>query len=370
VSITQALPADGDPPNASTYAQAYKVAADFIDWGMKPQAKSGDYTAPGHIIAYRTAGGHKRFRVDHLGLPSGWLVSWIEDWARGVGLTQGGGPRDINGRMVDYDSAFALAAQLTVAGGNLNLMAAETTWNATAQAKAGFAGAALVLAGAALDDALSAGPWLLKAVFTSGTSIVGFADPSGAVMPNNRFLYLIPGDTLNDYGMIYRNGACRFDESLSFALQWTTKLEATNMGTKLATHQGFCTPNDFPNQYVGTAADYAVFYLGASGNWFAGTRGSAGTPTTTDTAVAPTTSVTRMRIEFYGATVADNTTRTVKFYINGALVATHTTNLPAATALASAHFSCVNYQGGAHALTLPVAVGPVAFAQNLFGSDV
>lgn len=363
------IPIATEGRTVSSIDQAFKALANQISWLKKVKAKASAWA--GLIWATRTSLGHRRAGFDHLGLPGGQIVNWIEDWSGGVGLTGNGGPVDIKGVTVDFNNAYSLATYLSVAGGNLNLAAAETTWNATTQAKIGFAGAALVSAGPLITAAAAGGKWLLKSVFTSGTGIVSFGDPSAAVTPSHRFLYIIPGDTLNDYGYIYQRGACQYSDALSFAIQFPVKLESATMGTKCGVHLGWCTPGNLPNQLgPGTAADYAVFYLAATGNWFAATRGSAGTPTTTDTGVAPSTTETRFRIEFHGATVADNTTRAVRFYINGTLVATHTTNLPVSTALAAAHFSCINYQGGAHSLAVPVAVGPTAFAQNLFGSDV
>jgi hypothetical protein len=68
-SILVRLPADGDPTNASTFEQLGKVFADYLDFFLKPRAKSTVWQLA--IQAWRTALGHRRFAVDHLGFPAG-----------------------------------------------------------------------------------------------------------------------------------------------------------------------------------------------------------------------------------------------------------------------------------------------------------
>jgi hypothetical protein len=71
--------------------------------------------------------------------------------------------------------------------------------------------------------------------------------------------------------------------------------------------------------------------LSTDTNWQAVTT-AASTATVTDTGVAPTTNVYQMlRIEYYGTNTARG--QVVKFFIDGSLVATNTTNIPTSTSL-------------------------------------
>jgi hypothetical protein len=79
VSPKVSLPADADPGNASTFAQGYKVLADFVAWLMNPKAKSTEYDEP--ISVWRNARGHDGFIVDHMGFPMGRSVELAENWA-------------------------------------------------------------------------------------------------------------------------------------------------------------------------------------------------------------------------------------------------------------------------------------------------
>ena len=84
-TITVNLPVDADPPNGSSFEQAFKVLADFTRWLLIPTAKIGDFV--GHIMAWRNATGHKRFRVDHLGFPGGPIVVQETYWPTGAAIT-------------------------------------------------------------------------------------------------------------------------------------------------------------------------------------------------------------------------------------------------------------------------------------------
>jgi hypothetical protein len=72
------LPADGDPPNASTWEQVLKGLADHVGWLFQPRAKASAWTQP--IMKWLSAGLHKRFMIDHLGYPQGRFVHIREDF--------------------------------------------------------------------------------------------------------------------------------------------------------------------------------------------------------------------------------------------------------------------------------------------------
>jgi hypothetical protein len=72
------LPIDTDPPNAATWAQAYKVLADFCAWLLAPFANLGAWAQA--IVRFRNAVNQTRFAIDHAGFPSGKMVQWGESW--------------------------------------------------------------------------------------------------------------------------------------------------------------------------------------------------------------------------------------------------------------------------------------------------
>jgi len=72
------LPADGDPDNAASVAQAYKVLADYIAWLKLPFSKGSAWLQ--YLRRYRNALGHTREALDHHGLPGGRLSRVHELW--------------------------------------------------------------------------------------------------------------------------------------------------------------------------------------------------------------------------------------------------------------------------------------------------
>lgn len=402
-TITQALPADGDPPNASTYAQAYKVVADFIDFLLKIQAKASAWAQ--WIWSTRTSAGHKRFTVDHFGFPMGRLVAVTEDWGSGVSisgysstndLVSGRGAVDICGRPLKLGSN--LINDLTTAGSNLSTAGTNVGTTATALSTAGSAAdfataktslssagtalstaaTAISAAGAAITDALTylvsvqgASAWKAHTVGTA-SGITFFAPDNGVVQTRHRWAGLAAGDTSSDYTLIYRSVPCKYDNDLHLALEWSAQLEDTAMGSKLTTTMGLCDEDAIPASAGGAAADYVVFEKGpGGGNWFVRYRSGGGTAQGFDTGVAPTLNWTRFRIELHGSNVADDATRALRCYINGTQVGSAiTTNIPVTTAKAAPSFAVVNTSGGAAGLSVALRLGPVRFAHNLFGSDV
>jgi len=83
------LPADGDPPNAATWAQAYKVLADYAAFGIAPFANSGQWAQD--VLPFANARLATKFRVDHAGLPSGHFLTWEESWSPSTGFSLGPG---------------------------------------------------------------------------------------------------------------------------------------------------------------------------------------------------------------------------------------------------------------------------------------
>lgn len=108
------------------------------------------------------------------------------------------------------------------------------------------------------------------------------------------------------------------------------------------------------------AVDHGVgFYkTPSSSNWFAKTND--GTSTNTDTGVAVSGSFQHLRIELYGSSTAGGAR--ALFYIDGSLVATHTTNIPAANDDLYVETMLKNTNATGAATT--VVVGPVRVSLN------
>jgi hypothetical protein len=364
-TITQALPADGDPPNASTYAQAYKVCADFIDWLMKPRAKLSDWAK--WIMSWRSGGGHKRLVVDHFGYPMGRIVSWRDDWSIGAGVSGTRGPVDATAAV--FDTVAAKLSLLTQDLGNASTgvdLAAVKGFLGTASGHCDDVRVALM-------SLVGGSPWRCRTLDSgSGDSFVTFFQPdSGTVQGKHRYVGLGAADTVGNYALLYRVAPCNYDNDLHVAFEWEAQLEATGMGGTLTACMGLCDENAFPPTVGGSAADYVVFEKAPTGNWFIRYRSAAGTAQGVDTTVAATTNWTRFRIEFHGTNVAESAGRAVRCYINGTQVGGDiTSNVPAATAKAAPHFSVTTTSGGASGLGIPLRIGPARIGHNLYGADV
>ena len=85
-----ALPADSDPPNAATFAQAYKILANFIAWLTTPFAIINAWTQ--NIVIWYNALLQPISGIDHFGMRRGRLYPWTENWSDGHSYDIGGGP--------------------------------------------------------------------------------------------------------------------------------------------------------------------------------------------------------------------------------------------------------------------------------------
>lgn len=265
------LPVDGDNLNGSTFAQAFKALADYVDFAFNPQAR-GDGT-PGsfvpEIIAYSTALGHRRFGIDHLGFPGGRYFTKEIVWA-GTGT----------------------------AGAN------------------GFLGANTGAQFPTMSD------WRYK----SNTASAGNAGVGAS--PYCPTMVLGPGTGSGEYVTISAGeyGDLRVDNHVVVEfLAWL--LPAANVRFSLAV-------TELPGDHVDNESNWMGFRVDGAGNWLTVTK-AAGLETVNDSLVVPAVyaGVTpprpnRLRMEWHGANVADNAQTAARFYIDGNLVATHTTNLP------------------------------------------
>jgi hypothetical protein len=266
-SIQQSLPADGDPPNASTWEQAYKVTADFIDWLMKPRAVPGAANWVKEIFGYRAANGHRRHAIDHLGFPTGQVLVKDVNWVQ---------------------SPTSVANQSGIAA-SYTAYVAMPEWSYRSAQTAGLS-------------------WAVPAASVFGPSIA-----------------CRPGEGLNDYLTVFHapQGSLLADNNVS--LEFTGRVPSFGIKTLVAV----C---DEPSTQIDALSAFIGFRIDGATDWKCVTK-AAGVETVTASGVTAAIGAARpdrLRVEWSGETVADDSVRAVRFYINGGLVATHTTNLPLA----------------------------------------
>lgn len=255
------------------------------------------------IMAFRAAIGHRRFAVDHVGFPNGQVLV-----------------NDVN-------------------------------WVASA------AGAAEKFGAAAAYAAYRAMPeWAYKAVNVTGTA--------RAIMAPSLFgaaLGVLPGEALNDYCTVYRSpmGTLRADNHVT--LDFTSRVPVQD----ITTYIGVC---DEPGSHLGASADFIGFRITGALTWECITR-AGGVTTATNSGVTAAVGASRpdrLRVEWSGETVADDSTRAVRFYVNGVLRQTHTANLPLGM-LAGIGISQLRASAAAGGDTL--VVGPMRFRMSLSEVD-
>lgn len=315
--ITASLPADGDPPNASTFAQAFKVLADFIAWLLKPSAKASAWTQA--IMKWRAAGMWTRFLIDHLGFPGGQI------WSR------------------------------------------DFYWNYTPDVGGGAGKSSKSGTTASTGVHMEANPeWTYRGVQTTNTSIAtgGVVMAGGGGYP---CMSVGAGGTNNDYAMVASGHlGIGTDAHRHIVCETQARVDSGTFNHMSALVGMF--------QYVWNLPMSIPDFIGfrkANGvaNWQCVTR-AAGVETATDSGVPVASTLTpdRIRWEWHGATVADDTNARVRFYINGALVATHAANIPAIAGDTALVIGIQNVTGTYNNSHFQVA--PIKLRANIVAGDV
>lgn len=272
------LPADGDPDNAASVAQAFKVLADYIAMLQDP------YANPASVIQFitglRARNGRllTRWVIDNIGLLDGKTKRWRDDF-EDVALAAGKSAVN-NGA---FSGRWLYSISGDAAGGNITSF------------------------GAAADDPASGSPD--SDLRSSGIFITSRNSGSAAT-----------------YESIETVGQTVADANTSVAMQWDMKILQQSTGVQ-EDFAGIITGS--MQGITGTTISNAPFGFGfiasqALGNpthWYVYSRQTgAGGPTLVDTGVVAT-GRQRMRIQWEGANNDPTSTHRVSFFINGGTVA-------------------------------------------------
>lgn len=302
------LPINGEPRNADSVNQCFKALADHNAYLKKPFAKPSAWTQP--LKRFQDAKRYDRFVIDHHGLPAGKLIHFRESWLSDESQTGGNG------------------------SGNFS--------------------------------SLGSARWAWKRNVTSGNAFITIETPNlAAGRPMFRVLSLTPSIGVGDSVSVGVNAApCQFHPDNVIAMEWDAALTAIAGTTNVDWRMGFAIDAD-PFSTFGGAEYYALFIKqNGVANWKAQTRDGVTTGTLTDTGVAAAANVfQRFRLVWAGANVSDDGVARCMFFINGALVANLTANLPGSAPEPNCRLGF-----GGKTVGVPtgasIMVGPTNFAAN------
>lgn len=304
-TITVRLPADGDLPTGSLFAQAFKVVADFIDWMLKPIAKASDWNRS--TMAYRIAIGHKRFAIDHMGFPSGLISTYEANWR--------------SSPAVGYENPSGTA---------------ETHYPAMPEWRyKGLVQTAGSAVGSMICDGFGPALWLASAN-TAGDYVTASTGLFGRLRTDNHAALDTAASVSGSASRTFVVALCELPTAHVLAL---------------ADFIGF--------RVVAGATVWQCVTKAANVETVTNTAVTANL-------TAAVTRADRLRIEWHGSAVSDNGTTQVRFYINGNHVATHTTTIPVGLAVGLAA-SDVRASGGAD--TDPSSLRPMRLRMSLHDGD-
>ena len=258
------MPVDGNPVNAATFAQPFKVLADFVAWAMKPRATLLSWAE--EIAAWRNGRLQRRAGFDHLGFPGGLYRAWEEDW-----------------------SDVAFSPQTTVSTG-----AWARRWNFQVGVTGG------TLAGGGLT--------IQPPQFSGLTPI----DPRSVLVQMNPF----PNPAATAWVLVETaQPVVVITDDASLVMEWQGMPGGTcsAVGFSASSQIGLSAEN---TGLIGAA----IMHRAADTNWQLYTN--AGSSVFTDTGISLGSGTIRFRLEYHGANVSDSSASQVIAYLNGARVAT------------------------------------------------
>lgn len=326
---TVVLPADGDPANAASIAQALKVLADHEAWLFKPRAQAAAGTSASnwakHIWAARNAKLQKRWGLDHMGMPGGQLIQWDENW----------------------DDVAMLTEPTADAG--------IVAW---------------------------VGPW--RARYTTNAVVGGhsfFSVPAGSNFPTSHLYLEVAnvGPTVNMCHAERVTGTLAIASTgdTQFSLSWDSALNLAGISSGVAgTEASFgALVGDTMLGGNGSMASLAPKGLGfiarggTDSTWQAYTKANGGSATYTNTGVSCTTAGVRrrFRIEYTCSGVGDDSAARAHFYIDGNFVAGVAVDLTGGGTFGIIPFARAWSQGS---VNFGVRVGPMRFRGNTWAGDL
>lgn len=272
--IQVAVGNDGELATAAEQTALFQTIANHIAWLNRMKAKAATLAADWakHIQAWRAANGHQRFAIDHLGFPAGQVRIVDADWRTS--------PISANANKYNAGTGTVLKDQLPT----------MPEWT-----------------------------WMSKATGSTGQTSLYYNNFGPAV-------FSLAGETAGDYNTLCTGnfGVFRNDNHVTFdCVAFGTGSSSRTVALGLAPVNGLT--------HFNAAANFIGFRVGASGDWECVCRAS-GAESALSSGVAATLPGAgwpeRLRLEYHGAGVADDLVEAARFYINGVLKATITSNLP------------------------------------------
>lgn len=297
------IPVDGDPPNAATWAQALKVTPDWVAWLKKPFAKASAWAQA--VMKWQNALKQDRFLIDHAGFPGG-RVRQITEWWRG--------------------------AESQIGPGTVQFTSTNLIWTTF-----------VVSAGAG----------------TGGFAVSG---PDPATI-NERHLAVTLDTAGSDESLAISEALVAPGAANCIVAEWDVFLGAGVNQQRMATGLAKQLSHAFGDDSIFLGA---VFFIqDGSAQWWCniGDGTTLGTPFATSVALN-TNTLFQLRIEWWGASVADDSAASLRFYINGALVKTYTAGLPAPDVIGSDLCASVVTKRTAGSTARAFAVSPMRITYN------
>lgn len=293
------LPADGEAANVASIHQALKVPMDWIAFALKPHAKPSEWEQP--IIRWRNARQQSRFGIDHLGFPSGRLVTWLETWRATFSHTM----------IVGVDQAQTISE-----GWNLYY---------TRQAATGAPASAI-----SIPDLNWSG---------------------------SRYLRLEVGDDVNDYVAASGGPQARFFADNAIAMDFDMQIVAADASKSITI--GF-NPTFAPLLMNGAILQFQSI-AGGVWNWQVG-NGTVSAQASCG--VTPDAAWHRYRVEWHGAGVDDASVARAVFFIDGVEVGNHTGAELPHTAANPVAWPKLMFQRVASGGSNVIRIGPVRYGSN------
>lgn len=313
------IPIATEGRTVSSIEQFAKALGDHLVWLKRPTAKALAWAQ--HILSFRSALGHRRFSIDHLGLPGGLVFS-----------------KDFIGQLNSTIGLSEWYSEVIGAGNKQIATMPEWRYKGT-QAAGGF-----TAGGATNRDGNGGGP----------------------------AFYVQSGDSGDDYAHLSSGVYGDFSTHKHVVLD-TTAVQHIAFNNQEALIGLGEIPNNGgsdADQNPGNIQNFIGFWFDGV-NWHAFTA-NAGVATDVDTTVAAATGVAavpdRLRVEWHGSGVSEDGNSMARFYVNGVLRSEIATNLPVVGTNIYLILAIRTRTGGGGGGV--IQTGPMRFRMNMFSSDI